>query len=80
VRGLEGFGLANREVASLLRVKFACSVSTGQVNGHETGNEEIVVQGNWAAELEELLAKLYGIPRQTLSVTTGKGVKPKKQG
>ena len=57
--------------------RFACSVSVSPVPGIPK-EKEILLQGNYANELEEVLVQ-YGLPKTVFEVSLGKGIKSKKK-
>ena len=61
-----------------IRYRFACSVSLSAVPGVPQ-DKEVVVQGNFGNEIEDMLHKVWGIPRHLIDITHGKGVKAKKK-
>ena len=58
--------------------RFACSVSLSAVPGVPQ-DKEVVVQGNFGSEIEDMLHKVWGIPRHLVDISHGKGVKAKKK-
>ena len=58
--------------------RFACSVSLSAVPGVPQ-DKEVVVQGNFGNEIEDMLHKVWGIPRHLVDISHGKGVKAKKK-
>ena len=56
VGGLEAYGIKLKEAASALGKRFGAGASVGK---SATGGAEIDVQGDVAADLPELLVKLY---------------------
>jgi translation initiation factor 1 (eIF-1/SUI1) len=76
--GLEPYGVEPREVARAFQRQFACSASISAAAGR-SNVKEVMVQGNWAAELEGHLVSVIGVPKSLITVKMGKGVKAKKR-
>ena len=58
--------------------RFACSVSLSSVPGIPK-EREVVLQGNFGADMEAYLGASWGVPRHLVELETGKGVKAKKK-
>lgn len=54
-------------------------MSLADLVGSKDRGKEVVIQGNFASELETMLISGYGIPRHLIEIKSSKDVKPKKK-
>lgn len=62
VSGLERFGINMKDVSKLLSKKFACSAN---VSKNESGQDEIVLTGEFGLEIREFLLLNFNILKET---------------
>jgi density-regulated protein DRP1 len=74
VLGTDAFGHKLKEMSKALGKKFACGCS---INKKPDGTSEIVVQGDVAFEVAELLTTKYAIPEEKIYAILTKGGKKK---
>uniref|UniRef100_A0A7S3Z2J3 SUI1 domain-containing protein n=1 Tax=Lotharella globosa TaxID=91324 RepID=A0A7S3Z2J3_9EUKA len=78
VEGLEAWEVEPKELAGIIRRKYACSTTTQPYSLKQKEYRMMVAQGDLKSEVKECLCRHYGVPGQYVTISSKTTKAPKK--